>query len=212
MSTKSRAPAAFDADERFLGVGTVAAYFDVTDVTIKNWVNDGKLLAARTPGGHRRVSVSSVVALLEDQGRAVPSELVVGKPLALVLERDDSLSKHLKRHLGARAQVVVVKDDYGALLAVSRGRPSVIVIDLEAPKLDAKRFVIAFRSEPSLSDIDVVALAPATTAKLARGWGETADGQGLLYFYRRTEKEAITASVSAILDRRKLARTAQAAS
>jgi len=56
----------FESDERFLGVGTVATYFDVTDVTIKNWVNTGKLLAARTPGGHRRVAVSSVVALLEE--------------------------------------------------------------------------------------------------------------------------------------------------
>ena len=209
MIAKQRAETrpTFDSGERFLGVGTVATYFDVTDVTIKNWVNTGRLQAARTPGGHRRVAVSSVVALLEEQGRAVPSELS-SRPVALVLERDEGIAKILKRHLMARAHVVVVRDDYAALFAIGRTRPAVIVLDLDAPKLDAKRFVLALRNETEIGDVDIIALAGPTTAKQARAWGDEGEGQGLLYVYRRNEKDAILASVVAILDRPKQVRRA----
>jgi excisionase family DNA binding protein len=195
----------FESCERFLGVGTVATYFDVTDVTIKNWVNTGKLQAARTPGGHRRVAVSSVVALLEEQGRAVPCELS-SRPVALVLEREDGVGKMLKRHLAGRAQVVVVRDDYSALFAIGRTRPAVIVLDLDVPKLDGKRLVLALRNEDEVGDVDIIALAGPASAKLARSWGEEGKGSGLLYVYRRAEKEAILASVAAILDRTKQTR------
>ena len=202
MIAKQRSEAApqFPSDERFLGVGTVATYFDVTDVTIKNWVNTGKLHAARTPGGHRRVSLSSVVALLEEQGRAIPTELA-NRPVALVIERDAAVSKILKRHLAARAQVVVAHDDYTAIFAIGRARPAVIVVDLDVPKLDAKRLVLALRSEADVADVDIVAVAGPTTAKLARNWGESGTGAGLFYVYRRAEKDAILASVAAILER-----------
>lgn len=197
----------FESGERFLGVGTVATYFDVTDVTVKNWVNTGKLQAARTPGGHRRVAVSSVVALLEDQGRAIPSELS-SRPVALVLEREDGIGRMLKRSLAGRVQVVVVRDDYAALFAIGRTRPAVIVIDLDVPRLDGKRLVQALRNETDVGDVDIVALAGPTTAKLARTWGDTGNGNGLLYVHRRAEKDAILTSVGAILDRaRQLRRT-----
>jgi excisionase family DNA binding protein len=195
----------FDSGERFLGVGTVATYFDVTDVTIKNWVNTGKLQAARTPGGHRRVAVSSVVALLEEQGRTIPSELS-SRALVLVLETQDGIGRMLKRHFASRAQVLVVRDDYSALFAIGRTRPAVIVLDLDAPALDGKRFVLALRNEEVVGDVDIVALAGPTTAKQARSWGDDGKGSGLLYVYRRAEKEAILASVAAILDRGRLAR------
>jgi excisionase family DNA binding protein len=195
----------FDSGERFLGVGTVATYFDVTDVTIKNWVNTGKLQAARTPGGHRRVAVSSVVALLEEQGRTIPSELS-SRPVVLVLEREEGVGRMLKRHLAGRAQVVVVRDDYSALFAIGRTRPAVIVLDLDVPKLDGKRLVLALRNEAEIGDVDIVALAGPASAKLARSWSDEGKGSGLLYVYRRAEKDAILASVAAILDRAKQTR------
>jgi len=118
-----------------------------------------------------------------------------------VLERDEALSKTIKRHLGVRAHVVVVHDDYGALFAIGRTRPAVIVIDLDTPNLDARRLVLAVRNEATFADVDIVALAGSTTAKLARGWGDESLGNGLLYVYRRAEKDAILASISSILDR-----------
>ena len=193
----------FSESERFLAVGAVAGYFGVTDVTIKNWVDQGKLLASRTAGGHRRIATSSVAQLLELQGRAIPAELA-SRATALVIEEGDSLGKHLRRSVGGRAHVLVVHDHYVAILVAARTRPSVIVLDFDLPKCDVRRFLDALRGDGVLRDVDVVGLLGSERQKPAPG--AEGEGLGLLYLFRKLERDAIVASVNAILDRRRPAR------
>lgn len=54
--------------ERVMPVGHVAYIFGVKPKTISNWVDNGKLRARRTTGGHRRVLESSVRELLKKMG------------------------------------------------------------------------------------------------------------------------------------------------
>lgn len=52
----------------FLTTKEAARALGVTLRTVQLWVNDGKLQAARTPGGHRRIRTSDVRALQETMG------------------------------------------------------------------------------------------------------------------------------------------------
>jgi excisionase family DNA binding protein len=49
---------------KLLTPGEVAAIFRVDTDTVTRWANDGKLIAIRTPGGHRRYPETEVRALL----------------------------------------------------------------------------------------------------------------------------------------------------
>jgi excisionase family DNA binding protein len=48
-----------------LPIGQVAAIFNVSVKTVRNWEDAGKLAAIRTPGGQRRFRRSDVLALTD---------------------------------------------------------------------------------------------------------------------------------------------------
>ncbi len=155
------AAATFDPNERFLAVGAVATHFGVTQVTIKNWVDAGKLLAARTVGGHRRVAASSVVTLLEQLGRPVPPSLTRAMPMVVLVAGESSTTRALKRALSNRARVELIGDDYAALLLCARLRPEVIVFDLALPGLDPRRVITALARDPATRAAELLALGGA---------------------------------------------------
>ncbi len=192
----------FAAGERFLTVGIVAEYFGVTEVTIKNWVDAGQLLAARTVGGHRRIAASSVAKLLEEQGRPVPPGLARRKPLVMILDADAAWVKTIKRALAARTRVEVESDPYLGLLTVARLRPDVVIADLHLVPGDGKRLVAALRADAQTKPIETIVIGAtsgdgkAVTPMLAAPG--TTRGGGSLVFYRRADVDAI---IDAVLQR-----------
>lgn len=49
-----------------LGISEAAALVGVHPDTVRSWVDKGQLVALITPGGHRRMRRSDVIALLPD--------------------------------------------------------------------------------------------------------------------------------------------------
>lgn len=194
----------FAPGERFLTVGVVAQYFGVTEVTIKNWVDAGQLLAARTVGGHRRIAASSVAKLLEEQGRPVPPGLARRKPVVILLDADAGWIKHVKRALAARTRVEVEGDPYAALLMVARLRPDVVVVDLHLPQGDGRRVIAALRSDTQTKPIDVIAIGATaadnkSVAPLLSAAGSR--GSGSLSYFRRSDTDAFVDAVMRAADR-----------
>lgn len=54
--------------------GEVAALWRVDPRTVARWAKAGKLVAKRTPGGHRRLTRESVLRLLNEDGAANQGE------------------------------------------------------------------------------------------------------------------------------------------
>lgn len=54
------------ADEILLKLDEAAVYFAVEQNTVRRWLDAGKLAGTRTPGGHRRVFLWSVLKALEN--------------------------------------------------------------------------------------------------------------------------------------------------
>lgn len=69
----------------WMSTGEVAAVFGITPSTVIRWIDKGRLVCIRTPGGHRRVATAGVEQLLacELAGHmAAKLAAVSGLPLA----------------------------------------------------------------------------------------------------------------------------------
>ena len=191
---RRRGAAPFEAEERYLSVGAVATYFAVTDVTIKNWVDQGKLSATRTPGGHRRVTVSSVVELLGEQRRAIPTELA-SRAAALILEPEGALGQRVRLAHGARVRVISTDNAYAMLAHAARLPTAVIVIDLALVDGDVANLLATLEGDDALRHVAVIVVSDRGRPP------EGAAPIGPAFSFRRQETEAIVGAVGEVLTR-----------
>jgi excisionase family DNA binding protein len=185
------------SSERYYPVSAVARWLGVTEVSIKNWTNAGKLDAIRTAGGHRRITASSVVAMLEAQGRSVPRELADARPVVLVVMRPrDELLRHLRRAMGALVRIEVAGEGYAAAMTAVRMRPRVMVIDVSLPSFDAESFMSATRAEPTLRGATALLVGDGARGRVVP---PASIGEGPTHFFQRREHEAIAAAAGALV-------------
>jgi excisionase family DNA binding protein len=62
-------------DTRVYSTYQVAAFCHVHHTSIIHWVNENKLKAYTTPGGHRRICEEDLVAFMKQYGIPMPEEL-----------------------------------------------------------------------------------------------------------------------------------------
>jgi excisionase family DNA binding protein len=128
--------------------------------TIQLWVEDGRLKAWKTPGGHRRVLRASVDEMLLNRRRVsggggykYEALLVSDDPLDLAM-----LEKTLG-NLGPNVHVRVSQDAYAALIRIGEVCPDLLVIDLEMSGLDAVRYLNTLMAEEARRPARIIALS-----------------------------------------------------
>ena len=77
-------------DERRFSPAQLAPILGVSESTLKRWVDAGHLRGETTPGGHRKIALSHLVAFLRARGRPVPSLEALG----LLAERQPTRRKN----------------------------------------------------------------------------------------------------------------------
>lgn len=65
----------------------VARAIGVSEASLKRWCDKGLLPSVRTPGGHRRLALSSVVKYLRESGHPLPHPELLGLPSAVAQGR-----------------------------------------------------------------------------------------------------------------------------
>lgn len=140
--------------------------------TIQLWVEDGRLKAWKTPGGHRRVLRSSVEEMLLNRRRASGSErrkyevLLLGEDAAQV----DTLGQALA-NLGPDTHLRTSVDGYEALIRIGEACPDLLVVDLELSGLDGFRFLNTMTRESSRRPVQIIALSTLSPEEMAARGG-----------------------------------------
>lgn len=63
--------------DTYLSSHEVGAFLQCNPSSVNKWVKEGKIIAHRTPGGHRRMRAADVVAFLRKYKMPIPKELVL---------------------------------------------------------------------------------------------------------------------------------------
>jgi len=164
--------------EQLLTSHEVGDLLQVNPSSVKKWVNEGRIPAFRTPGGHRRIKVGDLVEFLDRHDMPIPRKLAAaGKKRILIVDDDAvhlrALERRLKPHKG-RLHVELTENGIDALVLVGSFKPHLIVLDVFMPELDGLEVCRRLKRNPETRSIEVV----VTSAHLTRAVEENALGAG----------------------------------
>ena len=128
--------------------------------TVQQMVESGVLVAWKTEGGHRRVSVASVKEQIRRRAaspslpRAQTPELSV-----LIAEDDVSLQKLYGMAIanwGMPVELKIVGNGFEGLVQIGQQPPDVLILDLMMPGMDGFEMIRTLRANPTLSAMDII--------------------------------------------------------
>ncbi len=94
--------AKIDADQ-LLTSHQVGALLQVNPSSVKKWVNEGRIAAFRTPGGHRRIRAADLVEFLDVHKMPIPRPLANASKRRLLVVDDNSSRPTAGRGCSSRA-------------------------------------------------------------------------------------------------------------
>ncbi len=135
----------------------------VSPLSIINWVNAGRIVAFRTPGGHRRIRREDLARFMRENGIPLPEELRDGSGRSRVLVVDDEASirdifAESLSHRSAPFDVMTAADGFEAGRLVATFRPDVVLLDLRMPGLDGFQVCRTIKSDSESAATVVIAM------------------------------------------------------
>lgn len=146
-----------DQPPRLLRLAQVAAMLQVHPKTVYYWVRTGRLNALTSPGGLLRVRAEDARALCQSAGMPVPADLATVRRRVHALEPDKAVGRSLVRNLKAKGFDVRTFDDpFELVIATAKEPPELLIIDVKAPHVDARRALAALRRDDATKRTRVI--------------------------------------------------------
>ncbi len=146
---------------RTLSTSAVARLIDVAVGSVANWIDQDKLKAGRTPGGHRRIAVDDLVAFLVQQKLPIPPQLAPAAPKVLVVDDEPAVTEWLAGLIEQEwpdYEVLEAHDGFSAGELVASTKPEVVFLDLWMPGMDGFEVCRRIKSNEGTKDTAVIAI------------------------------------------------------
>ena len=156
--------------DQLLTSSEVGELLQVNPSSVKKWVDDGLLLAFRTPGGHRRIRAADLVSFLVRHEMPIPVDLqdAAKKRLLIVDDETDqlkALSRSFKR-FADRVEVTTTSNGIDALVLVGSFHPHAVLLDVYMPGIDGLEVCRRLKKNPATKDVQVYVVSGAFTSAL----------------------------------------------
>ncbi|WP_374276341.1 response regulator [Azonexus sp.] len=159
-------------DPQFLSTRQAALRLGVSLGTVQNMVESGALEAWKTAGGHRRIPVASVEALLARRRTQTPSAQEANSQLEILIAEDDPTLQGLYQMTieswGLPLRIRMVANGFDGLYQVGQRIPDVLVADLMMPGLDGFEMIKRLRANPDLARMDIIVVSAIDAEEIRR--------------------------------------------
>ena len=144
----------------------------VNPSSINKWVNDGRIPAFRTPGGHRRIRVSDLLVFQNEHNMPVPAilEAFARKRVLFVDDNTkhlDALKRVLKKHTN-RIEAAYETNGIDALLLMGTFKPHLVVLDVYMPGFDGLEVCRRIKQATEFKGTDVIVVSGELTADVEK--------------------------------------------
>jgi len=148
----------------------VGNLLQVNPSSVKKWVNDGHIVAFRTPGGHRRIRAADLVVFLDHHKIPVPRLLSNAARRRVIAVDDDTiqlkaLGRAFKKYAD-KVDLTMVENGIDALVEIGASRPHALLIDVYMPGIDGIEVCRRLKSNPATKDIAVIITSGRMTSEL----------------------------------------------
>jgi excisionase family DNA binding protein len=156
--------------DQLLTSSEVGDLLQVNPSSVKKWVDDGLLVAFRTPGGHRRIRAADLVTFLVRHEMPIPHDLQDAAKKRLLIVDDEveqlkALSRSLKR-FADRVEVTTTSNGIDALVLVGSFHPHAVLLDVYMPGIDGLEVCRRLKKNPATKDVQVYVVSGAFTSAL----------------------------------------------
>jgi excisionase family DNA binding protein len=149
---------------------------EVSPAAIKKWIQQGKLAAFRTPGGHFRILADEFERFQKTHG----FDTGTGEPLrVLVVDDQRAVAEVIVASLRAfhpSARMETAANGFEGLLKVGTFRPDVLLLDLGMPGMDGFEVCRQIKRDPVIRDTKVVVMTARLLDAEPRAMEAGADG------------------------------------
>jgi len=139
----------------------VARLVSVDPSTVSKWIDRGWLVAFKTPGRHRRVRQTDLLAFLKHHQMPIPEELGEAVVRLVVVDEEktalDALKRSLKPHAD-KLELHFTTSPVEALLLAAEVKPHGLLVDLHMAALDGLEVARTVRGRPGMSGTRVVTM------------------------------------------------------
>ncbi|CAG9169835.1 response regulator [Cupriavidus pinatubonensis] len=143
---------------RFYSTRTVAEMLGISLRTVQLWVENGRLPAWKTDGGHRRIPAEIVDRMARAQRDSADTE--IGTAFRVLLVEDDEHLMEIYRmaleSLTPAVEIFEAHDGYDGLLQIGKYNPHLVILDLLMPGMDGFRLCRAVHAEQEFASTEIV--------------------------------------------------------
>jgi excisionase family DNA binding protein len=148
--------------EKAYGTHEAANICNVTPPTIIRWMEEGKLPFFTTAGKHRRIWAVDLAAFMKTHNIPVPPEIGTPKGLKFLIVEDEKDSRLLLQRILRKAYPGAVieeaKDGFEAGYKLHALRPTLVILDLNLPRVNGLKICELIRADAQLRDVKVLAI------------------------------------------------------
>jgi len=128
--------------------------------TVIKWVNEGKISAYRTPGGHRRVKKEDLLDFLKKYKLPIPEELGTKSKILVVDDDPDSvdLIKGYLSRIGFDYEIEIARDGFEAGKKIIEFKPELVILDIRLPGINGYQVCRNIKNDKETKNTKVLAI------------------------------------------------------
>ena len=166
--------------------------------TAQLWVEQGRLRAWKTPGGHRRILRESVNAQLREREKECGASLA---GFDILIVEDEPIQRQLLQKkiasLGAEVSVRTAYNGVEGLIKIGERQPNVLITDLLMPGLDGFHLLKTLVDSPLVRPLQIIVITSLGEEEIAEQGGLPA---GVATFHKPVRVAALLTMLKAYHD------------
>jgi excisionase family DNA binding protein len=156
-----------DKQDRYCGTGHAAKLLGLSAATVQKLVDANKLIAWKTEGAHRRISLKSII---DYKNNNLNFDSILGEVSQVLIVEDDVNTRNMYEAYFSQwnlpLNVLIYASALDALVDINSLTPMVLLTDLHMSKIDGFEFINTVRKNPKFSELPIIAITGMTSDQI----------------------------------------------